>query len=255
MFRIDVKGMGIIFHLYFCYTSLNIYLIPKFSQEIKSLENWKKTFRKPTSFHTYKHALKRLCSEYNLTPQQMAQRSLEEIEAMTEEFIYKYRQIDPETGLLYLSPKYLNLIYLSIQKWCLYHGVIKNRKQFKEILFDKTSRKTRDHTMITSTMFKKMIDHADLKEKLVLGYYGIHALRPSLIPQIRLGDIRQKDICFNPDGTVTLAPKTWIIIKREFLGNKGCVDFPLVLTSEMRAHKRQSHVMQKLEIFWRDIPH
>ncbi|MDH5390087.1 MAG: hypothetical protein OEX10_02925 [Candidatus Bathyarchaeota archaeon] len=158
---------------------------------------------------------------------------------MTEEFIYKYRQIDPETGLPYLSPKYLNLIYLAIKKWCLYHGIIKNRKQFKEILFDKTSRKTRDHTMITSTIFRKMMDHADLKEKLVFGYYGIHALRPSLIPQIVLGDIRQNDITFNPDGTVILAPKTWIMVKREYAGNKGNIDFPVILASEMREWQQE----------------
>jgi len=169
----------------------------------------------------------------------MVQKPLEEIEAMTEEFIYKYRQIDPETGLPYLSPKYLNLIYLAIKKWCLYHGIIKNRKQFKEILFDKTSRKTRDHTMITSTIFRKMMDHADLKEKLVFGYYGIHALRPSLIPQIVLGDIRQNDITFNPDGTVILAPKTWIMVKREYAGNKGNIDFPVILASEMREWQQE----------------
>ena len=56
----------------------------------------------------------------------MAQKPLEEIETITEEFIYKYRQTDSLTGLPHLSPKYLNLIYSAIKKWCLYHRIIKN---------------------------------------------------------------------------------------------------------------------------------
>lgn len=178
-------------------------------------------------------SLKRLCSEYGLTPQQMAQKPLKEIETMTEEFIYKYMQKDSSTGLPILSPKYLNLIYSSIKKWCLYQGIIKNRKYFAEIIFDKTSRKTRDSAMITHEQFKKMFDHANLKQKLILGYYGIQALRPSLILYLKLADIHPDDVTFNKNGTISLEEKPWILIKREYIGNKGNIDFPTILTPEM----------------------
>ena len=168
-----------------------------------------------------------------MTPEQMAQKPLDEIEIMTEEFIYKYRQIDGLTGSPRLSPKYLNIIYSAIKKWCHYRGIIKNRKHFAEIVFDKTSRKTRDWSMISSQTFRRIFDQADLKEKLVLGYYGIQALRPSLIPQLRLEDIHPNDLAWNNDGTISLADKTWILIKKEYHGNKGNVDFPTVLSPEM----------------------
>jgi len=164
----------------------------------------------------------------------MAQKPLNEIENMTEDFIYKYRQKDRLTGLPSLSPKYLNLIYSSIKKWCLYQGIIKNRKHFAEIIFDKTSRKTRDSTMITHEQFKKMFDNANLKQKLLLGYYGVQSLRPSLMLYLKVEDIHPNDVTFNNNGTISLAPKPWIVIKREYTGNKGNIDFPTILTSEMR---------------------
>jgi len=130
-----------------------------------------------------------------------------------------------------LAPKRLNLTYCAVKRWCQIEGLIKSTKLFREIRFDRTSRKTRDRAMLTKNIVKKMFDNADLREKIVVGFYGINALRPSLIPQILIEDIYGEDIKIS-DNSVKLAEKTWIWVKREYKGNKGNIDFPIITSAE-----------------------
>jgi hypothetical protein len=88
--------------------------------------------------------------------------------------------------------------------------------------------------MLTRAIVKKLFDNADLKEKIVIALYGINGLRPSLIPRILIEDIYPPDIEME-DGSVELAEKTWIWVKREYRGNKARIDFPIITSAEESA--------------------
>jgi hypothetical protein len=150
---------------------------------------------------------------------------LEQIEDMTEDYIRANREK--------MAPTHLNIIYNALKAWLHMHKVIKNRKMFREIKFDKHSRVTRDPPLPDKDFVRKLCNMANgLKERLVVVLYAIYGLRPSLIPQIKIEDIYTKDITFNTDGTVKLSNRAWIWVKREYEGNKGNIDFPIILTSE-----------------------
>jgi hypothetical protein len=92
--------------------------------------------------------------------------------------------------------------------------------------------------MVTKDILREMLNCADLREKVILGFYAIHGVRPSLIPQLRIEDIYTKDIEITEKG-VKLARNAWITVKREYEGNKGNIDFPIILTSETSAWLEQ----------------
>lgn len=130
-----------------------------------------------------------------------------------------------------LAPKHMNVMYCAVKRWCQIHGLVKSTKMFREIKFDRSSRKTRDRMMLTKTIVRKLYDNADLEEKIVIGFYGINGLRPSLIPQLLIEDISPRDIKLKGD-TIELAEKAWIWVKREYDGNKANIDFPILTTAE-----------------------
>jgi hypothetical protein len=179
---------------------------------------------KLSSAKVYSYVLANFCRAHNTTPETLLQMPLEKIEDLTEQFIKRNRNK--------IAPKYLNVIYNAVKTWLHLNRKIKSRKMFREIKFDKQSRKTRDVPLPNKDFIRKLCNNADLREKLVVVFYGIYALRPSLIPQITIGDVYHKDIAFNPDGTVKLSNRVWIMVKREYEGNKGNIDFPIILTSE-----------------------
>jgi len=180
---------------------------------------------KRLSAETYARALKRFCDETETTPETLLQMPLEAIEDLTEQFIKRNRNK--------IAPKYLNVIYNAVKTWLHLNRKIKSRKMFREIKFDKHTRKTRDVALPDKDFIRKLCDVANgLKERLIVVLYGIYGLRPSLIPQITIGDVYHKDITFNQDGTVKLSNRVWIMVKREYEGNKGNIDFPIILTSE-----------------------
>jgi integrase len=175
--------------------------------------------------------LRKFCKEYDLTPELLVKLPLSTIEDLTEEYIHAKKHI--------IAPKQLNVIYCAIKSWCLYNRKIKSYAQFRQIKFDKSSRKTRDKAMITKDILRKMLNCANgLREKVILALYGIHGLRPSLIPQLKIEDIYAKDIEITGKG-VKLDRNAWITVKREYKGNKGNIDFPIILTSETSAWLEQ----------------
>ena len=163
-------------------------------------------------------------------PHALTELGLDAIETLMQEWISQNRGK--------LAPKRLNLTYCAVKRWCQIEKLIKSTKMFREMRFDKTSRKTRDRTMLTKNIMKKLFDNADLKEKIVIGFYGINALRPSLIPQLLMEDFYREDF-ENNDNSVKLARNTWIWVKREYEGNKGNIDFPIILTAEETAWLEQ----------------
>jgi hypothetical protein len=181
---------------------------------------------KRSSAYSYAQCLVKFCNENNITPEQLIKLSLEQIEDLTEHYIKRNRDR--------IAPKVLNVIYNAVKTWLHINRVIKSRKMFREIRFDRTSRKTRDVALPNKRFLRELCDNANLREKLLIAFYGLYGLRPSLIPQLLIEDIYPKHIRFT-DGKISLGDAqkhTWIMVKREYEGNKGNIDFPLILTSE-----------------------
>lgn len=179
---------------------------------------------KESTATTYAHSINYFCQHYELTPFTLLELPLEDIEDKTERYIRAMKTK--------IAPKRLNVIYSAIKSWLWLNKKIKSKKMFREIAFDKTSRKMRDVPLPDKQFLRQLCDNADLREKLVVAFYGVYAVRPSLIPQLKIEDIYHKDIEINEDGTVKLSNIVWIWCKREYKGNKGNIDFPIILTSE-----------------------
>ena len=179
---------------------------------------------KDSSARVYAQTLKQFCEHYDLTPYTLLKLPLEDIEDKTETFIRSMKRK--------IAPKRMGVIYSAVKSWLHHKRIIKNKRLFREIKFDKTTRKTRDVALPNKDFLTKLCDNADLREKLVVVFYGIYAVRPSLIPQLKVEDIYPKDIEISEDGTVKLSNRVWIWVKREYEGNKGNIDFPIILTSE-----------------------
>lgn len=114
------------------------------------------------------------------------------VEKLAEQYIEHFKMkngkyIEGKT----LSPKLLNVRLCAVKAWLLYKNVISNTRQFKQIKFDKHSRVTRDAQLLTDNQLKRMCDAADLREKCVTALYGIHGVRPSLILQLLLEDLKR----------------------------------------------------------------
>lgn len=179
---------------------------------------------KESSAKVYAQHLNQFCEHYGLTPYTLLNLKLEDIEDKTERFIRSNRNT--------IAPKRLGVFYSTIKAWCHHKKLIKNRKLFREIEFDSASRKTRDVALPNKDFIRKLCDNADLREKLVVVFYGVYAVRPSLIGRLKIEDIYHKDITINQNGSVKLSNRVWIWVKREYEGNKGNIDFPIILTSE-----------------------
>jgi len=137
------------------------------------------------------------------------------------------------------APKTLNQRICALKAYLVYKGVIDNSRMFKQIKFDKHSRATRDEALILFEQFKRMFDHADIREKIVIGLYGNHGVRPSLIPQLLLEDLKSPRDGYTPlfaDGIperIQLEQYQWIMVKKEYVGNKGNIEFPIILSGEI----------------------
>jgi integrase len=181
---------------------------------------------KRSSAYSYASSLIKFCRENNTTPEQLIKLPLEEIEDLTEQYIKRNRNR--------IAPKVLNVIYTSVKTWLHINRVIKSRKMFREIKFDRSSRKTRDVALPDKAFLRELCDNANLREKLIIALYGLYGLRPSLIGQLLLEDIYPKHIQFT-ETKITLGDAqkhAWIWVKREYEGNKGNIDFPIILTRE-----------------------
>ena len=162
---------------------------------------WETTFQRQSSAVTYRKALKRFCVEWGLASSDLVRLPLSEIEDLTETFIHRNKRK--------ISPKYLNVIYCAVKSWCQFTRKIKHTSQFRQIKFDKSSRNTRDCAMLTKEIVKRLFDNANLKEKIVLSFYGVNALRPSLIPQILLENFLQSDLKLSAY-SAEISEKAWI---------------------------------------------
>lgn len=188
------------------------------------LVEWAKTFRRETTAKTYLNAIIRYCVHYRITPEQLTEFSLETIEKQTEKYIFENKGK--------ISPSFLNITYSAIKKFCLWQNKIKSFAQFKQIDFDKSSRTTKERAFLTPQQFRDLFDHADIREKCVLGLYGIHGLRPALIPQLKIEDIHGGWQSYVNNNQIELEEYCWLMVKPNYAGNKARIHFPIILTNE-----------------------
>lgn len=99
---------------------------------------------KESSAQIYASALTSFCEFLNVAdPDSLIELGIDKIETLMQEWINENRNK--------LAPKYLNLVYCSVKRWYQIHGLIKSTKMFREIKFDKSSRKT---DALTETMLE-----------------------------------------------------------------------------------------------------
>ena len=137
----------------------------------------RRTRLKPSSLDIYMSGLRTICKYATVNnPFELVDMSLEWIEDITEDWIRAHEHK--------LAPKHLNMVYCAIKTWRKATRLIKNRRLFPEIDFDKTSRKTEalKETMITTKMVRQIFEICDIGDKVDLGLYAFCGLRPSLIP-------------------------------------------------------------------------
>jgi len=158
-------------------------------------------------------------------PFDLTDRGLEWIEDITEEWIRAHEHK--------LAPKHLNMVYCAVKTWCKVTRLIKNRRLFREIDFDKTSRKTEalTETMITTKMVRQIFEICDIGDKVDLGLYAFCGLRPSLIPQLKVKHFHERTAHIENGKLVIDRKPALLIITRlgedgkPRRGNKGNITF------------------------------
>lgn len=156
---------------------------------------------------TYENGLRKFLKEEKLTIEDMKTKSVEEIENLAKEFILS------NVGVL--APKYLNVVYSSIKTYLHMINRIRSRKAFLEIKFDKSSPliDSMSAAALESKDMKQIFALANGKEKIDLGLYGLCALRPRLIPQIRVKDIHHQFRVIDANtGRITIKKPALIMI-------------------------------------------
>jgi len=175
----------------------------------------------------YALTLARFCKSENVEPFDFETLGLETIEDKCENFI---RQNQDR-----LSPKYLNVIFNAVKSWCFCTKLIKSRKLFREIKFDKASRKVDaiSESALETHLVKQMIQISDLDTKILIGLYGFDGLRPALIPQLCVGDFAPTDYTIQ-NGKIHFTTKNpFLYVKKEYEGNKAHITFFVIVHSKI----------------------
>lgn len=117
----------------------NTYRIQKKSQEINVWERVSEDFLycglKALSVASYKRALRKFCSfaevdnPYDLVKLEATkERTLDRIERLMVRFIRTHDQRTAQNAEDILSPKYLNIVYCSVKRWCTIKELIKSAR-------------------------------------------------------------------------------------------------------------------------------
>jgi hypothetical protein len=199
-----------------------------------------RTSLKPSSLDTYMSGLRTICKYANVdNPFELIEKGLEWIEDITEEWIRAYEHE--------LSPKHLNVVYCSVKTWCKATRLIESRRMFREVDFDKTSRKTEalTETALTTQKMYQGFQTVKISDKIDIGLYGLCGLRPTLIPQLKI--IADKHRCGfhkrsahieNGKLVIDRKPALYIITRldesgKPRRGNKGNISFPIFIPSRL----------------------
>lgn len=175
----------------------------------------------------YARSLRRFCKYASINPYDFPKIGLEKIEDLLVDFIADKREV--------FAPKYLNVIFNAVKRWCYIRKMIKTTKLFREIKFDKSSRKTDALTeaALETKHVKTCLKIANLEDSIDVGLYGLVGLRPQIIPQLRVKDIYHKNYEI-VDGTFRFTKKPVIMfIPRTYKGNKGNITFLVFIPTQV----------------------
>lgn len=176
----------------------------------------------------YTSSLLLFCKYSKIEPYNFEKLGIDKIEELTEAFIFQ--------NINNYAPKYLNIIYNAVKTWCYVLGMIKNRKMFKEIKFDKKSRKTDAMTErpLETTHVTQIMKVCDVYEKVLIGLYGLCGIRPSLIRQLKVSDFHPEDYTIQ-DGKIHFNTETpFLFVNRSYEGNKARITFFVILPSKLK---------------------
>jgi hypothetical protein len=170
---------------------------------------------KPTSQKSYSWMVLQFCEVNRCDPFDFPKMGLQRIEELTEQYIMERRFID--------SPKGLNSFYCAIKAWVFALRMVKSRKLFAEISFDKSSRKVDAITErpLEPTQFKALWELSDINENILLGLYGIEGLRPALIPQLTVSQIYPTHYAIEGGKLRFKVKNPFVFIPKEWRGNKA----------------------------------
>jgi integrase len=149
------------------------------------------------------------------------------VEARTESYIMRHTRD--------LAPKTLNIVFSAVKTWCLAEGLVRNRKMFKEIRFDRTSRQTDAMTErpLENETIKQLFNVSDAQEKVLLGLYGLCGMRPSLLPQLKVSNFLNHDAEIVNGKLKFNSKNPFLIVPREYDGNKANITFFVIIPSKV----------------------
>jgi integrase len=183
---------------------------------------------KKSSAKSYAYQLKRFC-EYAEVPNGygLAELGLEKIETLLQRWIARHRGK--------LAPKHLNLAYSAVKRWCQIQGLIKSTKMFREIKFDKSSRKTDALTerMLETEQIKTGFQIADLEDQVDWGLYALCGLRPQIIPQLKVENLYIRNYEIAADKLRFTVKPPLMVIPRTCAGNKGNITFMVFIPTRL----------------------
>lgn len=191
------------------------------------IELKKRVVLKPKSLSTYSQRLMQFCKKYNVEPFNFPTIGLEEIEQLTETHILN--------NVNKIAPKSLNVTLNAIKAWCFTLRMLKNRKLFREIKFDKQSRKTDAMTEkpLETEHISKLMQISDAFEQAELGLCGLCGLRPALVPQVKVKDLHPDDYTIENGKLHFKTENPFLYVSKDYEGNKAHVTFFVIIPSKI----------------------
>ena len=183
---------------------------------------------KESSARVYARAFRSFCRFAEVSdPYALNELGIDVIETLMQRWINQNRNR--------LAPKYLNVAYCSVKRWCQIHGLIKSTKMFREIKFDKSSRKIDAFTeaMLGTKHIKVGFKVANLEDQIDWGLYSLCGLRPRLIPQLKVQNLYARNCeVVGGDFRFTVKPPL-MIIPRVYAGNKANITFFVFIPTKL----------------------
>ena len=183
---------------------------------------------KDSSAETYARALKSFCESIEVSDLcAFNELGIDKIETLMQQWINQNRDR--------VAPKYLNVTYCAVKRWCQIHGLIKSTKMFREIKFDKSSRKTDalTETMLETKHIKAGFKVANLEDQIDWGFYALCGLRPRLVPQLKVKNLYARNYeIINGNFRFTVKPSL-MIIPRTYAGNKANISFLVFIPTKL----------------------
>jgi hypothetical protein len=219
----EQREISVFYHSYL----LNTHFYRKNSKEIAE-RAFLRYGLKESSVEVYSSALTSFCEFAGVTnPCGLNELGIDSIEILMQQWINQNRNR--------LSPKFLNVTYCSVKRWCQIHGLIKSTKMFREIKFDKSSRKTDalTETMLETKHIKAGFKIANLEDQIDWGLYALCGLRPRIIPQLKVKNLYQTNYEIIKDEFRFTVKPPLMIIPRTYAGNKANITFMIFIPTKL----------------------